>query len=196
MKPYLVALVALAPLGCALSTDSTVYDVRAAAYDAGQSSSSDPNATSGDGMDATTCVVQGKASVTGVSFAARDAIEVFDATKGKFTFLITDYAGACSMINGGHAGSNVVSIEYDDTALSSGTYDVTKTAGLSVSYVQYDAACRASKTQTAESGSVVFDRLDDCGGEGSVDLVFGSAHVTATFTASVCAVPSGASSCH
>ena len=142
-------------------------------------------------MDASACKVQGGASITGVTFAAQDTIELFDSTQARFTFLITDYADACSYKGGAHAGSHVISIAYDQSALRSGTYDVTSTPGLVVKEITYDSTCKPSLSVTAQSGNVIFDKLDECGGEGSFDLMLGSTQVSGSFTASVCALPSG-----
>lgn len=195
-----LATLALASSACAISgSDTGVYAVQLE-HDSGSGASTNPAPITGsEGMDAaTTCVVQGNASVTGAfasgAFDAKDAIEIFDATKAKFTFLITDYASACA--TGIRGGSSVVSIAYDGTELGSAAYDVTKTAGLTVTYSRYDASCRASAPESATSGSVTFTRLDECGGLGSFDLVVGGAHVTSNFTASVCSAPSGADACH
>ena len=82
--------------------------------------------------------------------------------------------------------------------MGSGAYDVTKTAGLKITQTHYDSACNAtqSETEVAESGSLTFDKLDACGGKGSLDVAFGATNVKAAFTASVCDVPSGPPSCH
>jgi hypothetical protein len=193
----LIALLMLAPLGCSSAADYDLYDLPTPPFEGGGGSTF--GAGSNNGVDAAVCVVQGRAAVAGslaaTVFAAKDAIEVFDATKDTFTFEITDYAKACSLGKDVHASSNVVSITYADAALGSGTYDVTKTTGLKISYVRYDATCRPAATQAAASGTVTFGKLDACGGEGSFDLVFGTDHVTATFTASVCQVASGAPAC-
>ncbi len=185
---------ALSPLGCSGATAGSIYDYHGDTYDGGGGSSS--NQTPSGQVDAALCAVQGHASVSGslsgTSLAAKDAIEAFDPTEAKFTLLITDYANACAA-GGLHASSNVVAIEYDHTFLSAGTYDIGKTQGLSISYVRYDSSCRPSATLAAQSGSVTFDRTDDCGSAGSFDLVFGGSHVTASFTASVCVLPNGPS---
>ena len=197
MRTFIVWFAALAPaLGCAYSTPGeSVFDIHPA-YDGGDFSTDpghpDPSSSVTDA--GTTCRVQGAASVSGVTLAAKDAIEIFDATQAKFTFLITDYADACTLGNGVPAGSNVVTVAYAGNALKSGTYDLASTDGLSASYTQYGATCGATR-ESAVSGSVTFDRLDECGGKGSFDLVFGADHVTASFTASVCALAGGAPTC-
>ncbi len=197
MKAHALLLVAIAPLGCASAADQSIYDFHGETYDSG-SSSPDPTPAR-TLVDATPCAVQGEASLTGscsgTTLVAQDAIEVFDSTKGEFTIQITDYAHACSLGHGIRAGSNVVSIVYDNRSLGSGTLDLGNTEGLSVKYVHYDSTCKATLTETAQNGSITFDRADDCGGAGSFDLVFGGAHVTAKFTASICLMPSGPTSC-
>lgn len=199
MKPILIVLAVLAPIGCTLpSNEASIFDLPTHAFEGGTG-----GGTSGEvptsGVDAATCVVQGNASLSGslagTALAAKDAIEIFDATKAKYTFEITDYASACALGRDIRAGSNIVSIAYANTSLASGMYDVTKTAGLSAEFVRYDSTCKASSTETATSGTVTFDSLDECGGAGSFDLTFGSDHVTATFRASVCSVPAGAPAC-
>jgi hypothetical protein len=197
VKPYVLVLAALAPLGCGSSaSDYSIFQYQTAPYDGGGGSSS--GSTPSGEIDATPCVVQGGGAVNGplagAALSAKDAIELFDPTEAKFTFLITDYANACSLA-GRHAGSNVVSVVYDGPYLSSGTYDVANTPGMSAAYVRYDGSCGASVTEAATSGTVTFDRLDDCGGAGSVDLVLGADHITATFTASVCTAQPGSASC-
>ncbi len=193
VKSIFVLLVALVPLGCEFSTAGSVYDSRDTPYEAGASHVVN-GATNSDAVDAEACTVQGNASLTGGSFAAKDAIEIFDPTKAKFTFLITDYASACAPGAGIHAGSNVIAIEYDATELAGGTYDVTQTANLHVSSKRYDSACRATETVTAQSGTIKFDKLE-CGGQGTFDLVIGGSHVMASFTASVCSEPIDTATC-
>ena len=95
-----------------------------------------------------------------------------------------------------HAGSNTVSLLYQTSPLSAGTYDITKTAGLSAKFAQYDTTCKTAKSGDATSGTITFAKADKCGAEGSFDLMFGSEHVTATFTASVCATNGGNGACH
>ena len=199
MKAYVLALLALAPVGCvASSSESSIFDYQVP-YDGGGGGNSPSPPENTGGYDADICVVQGSASVSGAvagaSLAAKDAIEIFDATRAKFTFRITDYADACTMGSGVHAGSTVVEIAYDANALHSGTYDLASTDGLTAAFTRYDASCKAASTAPAASGTVTFARLDNCGGEGSFDLVFGSDHVTASFVASVCAIPGGTGAC-
>lgn len=198
MKAYVLALLALAPVGCAYSSAASIFDYQVP-YDGGGGGNSPSPPENTGGYDADVCVVQGRASVSGAvggaSLAAKDAIEIFDATRAKFTFRITDYGSACTIGTGVHAGSTVVSIDYDANALHSGTYDIASTAGLGAAFTRYDAACKAAATTPAASGTVTFDRLDDCGGEGSFDLVFGANHVTASFVASVCAVAGTTGAC-
>lgn len=201
MKALVLMLVAFAPLGCAYPTSAeSILDIHPD-YDGGGggggSNGEDPNSSVADA--AITCKVQGNASFSGTfagsSLAAKDAIEMFDPTVAKFTFLITDYADACSYDGATHAGSSVVEITYAGNALKAGDYDVASTAGLQAKYTRYDATCAASATEAAASGKITFDRLDDCGGTGSFDLVFGSDHVTASFTASLCFGGGAAQSC-
>lgn len=183
-----------ASVGCAYSSpsDQSIYDYPTGKYTGNGGSTSAPSTPGQSEMDASVCKVQGSASISGVTFAAQDAIEIFDTTKARFTFLITDYADACSYDGGVHAGSHVISISYDANALRSGTYDLTKTPGLVVKEITYGSTCAPTVSVTAASGNVVFDTLDDCGGTGSFDLTFGSTQVSGSFTASVCALPSGA----
>ena len=194
VRSFVFVLAALAPLGCAYSDGAaeSVFDYQTPPYEGG-SSSFDPT-PSQTTIDASACKVQGAASLSGASFAAQDAIELFDTNEAKFTFLVTDYGSACSVGRGIRAGSSVLSIVYDGESLASGTYDLASTKGLSAKYVTYGSTCTATRSQTAQSGTVTFDRLDDCGGKGSFDFVIGGQHVTATFTASVCTA-SGPSSC-
>ena len=205
MKPsFLLAFAASSALlfGCTVPSAESIYDYQEPAHDGGSQPSlgapSGDNAGNGDSADGSACKVQGSASVSGSlggdSLAAKDAIEIFDPTKGTFTFLITDYADACSLGNAVHAGSNVVAIQYANTMLGSGTYDITQAEGFAASFTRYDSTCKASESQAADSGTITF-RLDECGGEGSFDLVFGGEHVTASFTASVCATSTGAGQC-
>ncbi len=188
---------AAALVACAYSApEGSIYDYPSGKYTGNGGSTSAPDTPSGGERDAAACTVATTASVSGASFSAQDAIEIFDSTKARFTFLITDYADACSYEGNAHAGSHVVSITYDATKLVSGTYDVTSTPNMVVKEITYDASCKPTVSVTAQSGSVVFEKLDDCGGSGTFDLVLGSSKVTGSFTASVCAVPSGvAASC-
>jgi hypothetical protein len=196
VKLYIYVLAVLATLGCSGQVDG-VYDLPEGTYKGGGGVSSQG---AGGPIDADVCVSQGHAAVTGSlvgsAFSAKDAIEVLDSTKDEYTLEIADYANACSFGTGVHASSSVITIVYKNTELSSVAYDVTQTEGLSVSYVEYDATCKASKTVAAVSGSVTFGKLDKCGAEGTLDLMFGTDHVTASFTTSVCALSGGAPTCH
>lgn len=201
MKALAFLLVALAPLGCAYpSSAESVYEINPA-YDGGGggggSNGQDPNASVADA--ALTCKLQGNASFTGTfggsALDAKDAVEMFDPTIARFTFLVTDYADACSYGGAVHAGSSVVEITYDGNALKAGDYDLASAADIHATYTRYDASCGAATTETASSGTITFDRLDNCGGKGSLDLTFGSDHVTASFTASLCLNGGGAKTC-
>ncbi len=123
MRTFIVWFAALAPaLGCAYSTPGeSVFDIHPA-YDGGDFST-DPGHTdpSSSVTDAgTTCHAQGSASVSGVTLAAKDAIEIFDATQAKFTFRIADYADACTLGDAVHAGSSVLELAYTGNALEIG----------------------------------------------------------------------------
>ena len=199
----IAALVALAT-GCTIPSAESVFEIPDPPHDGGTQPSLGAPSQSGNGdqptesADGSACNVQGNASVSGAlngsTLDAKDAIEVFDPTKGTFTFLITDYASACAVGNATHPGSNVVAITYDKTMLGSGTYDVAQTQGLAASFSSYNSACKASTTMAAASGTITF-KLDTCGGEGSFDLTFGADHLTGSFTASVCAATGGAGEC-
>ncbi len=192
MKAFTFIAVGLLLVGCSGVDGYDIREMRTVPYECGGGSSQPPS-SNGNGPDAAVCLVQGNAALTG-SFAgsalvAKDAIEVFDTTKDTYTLEITDYADACSLGNDVHAGSSVVSITYRNQELSSGIYDVTKSADLHVTHVKYDATCKPTTTE-ATSGSITFGKLDLCGSKGSFDLVFGADHVTASFTASLCSVAS------
>jgi hypothetical protein len=193
----LIIALALAPIGCTSPVGESIFDYQTPVYDGGGTTSANP--TPRPSIDATPCEVQGSASVSGslggATLAAKDAVEIFDPTRARFTFLVTDYASACSATGASRAGSNVISIVYDHPTIASGTYDVAKTEGLHVAFTRRDGTCHTSDSATAASGTITFDRLDDCGGAGSFDLVFGSNHVTATFVASVCAMPTSSTAC-
>ncbi|HEY1960726.1 MAG TPA: hypothetical protein VGH28_34175 [Polyangiaceae bacterium] len=201
MRTLAILLVVLAPLGCAYPTSAeSILDIHPdyeAGGGSGGSGDQDPNASVADA--AITCKVQGNASFSGTfagsSFAAKDAIEMFDPTVAKFTFLVTDYAGACAAGGAPRAGSTVVAITYDGNALKAGDYDVASTAGLHATYTRYDATCGVAATETATTGKITFDRLDNCGGTGSFDLTFGADHVTASFTGSICLGGGAPASC-
>ncbi len=197
VKPIL-AFAAFALLGCSGASFESIYDIPTGPYEGGGGSSS-PGSSSANGADADTCNVQGTAAVSGAvggaAFTAMDAVELFDVTKAKYTFQLTDYASACSLGLDVHAGSSVVSISYESTELVAGTYDLAKTPGLAVSYVRYDANCKATQTLVAASGSVTFGKLDICGNEGSIDIVIGGVPITATFKASVCTVTPKPATC-
>jgi len=188
---FIAGIVIVSTSACAYSPPDSIDNYPTGKYEGNGGSTSAPSTPSGGGMDASVCKVQGSASVSGASLAAQDAIEIFDSTKARFTFLIANYANACSYNGGVHAGSSVIEISYDQAALRSGTYDLASTPGLVVKQITYDSTCKPSLTVTAQSGSVIFDTLDDCGGQGSFDLTIGSSQVTGSFTASVCDVPSG-----
>jgi hypothetical protein len=195
----LLAAFAFTLVGCSGADFSTVYDVTHGAFEGGGGTTIGATGDNAS-MDAAHCAVQGRASVTGsfsgTAFAPKDAVELFEAESAKFVINVVDYANACSLGANLHAGSSVVSIEYTGDPLSSGTFDVTKTEGLSVKYVEYDSTCKPAKSAPAATGSITFDKADECGAKGSFDLTFGTDHVTATFTASVCSVAGGAQACH
>jgi hypothetical protein len=139
--------------------------------------------------------VQGTASVSGVTLAAQDAIELFDATKAKFEFLITDFGNACALGGAKHAGSNVLSIAYTGNELRAGDFDLSKTPEMTVTYTTYGAGCTVTQSQTATAGTITIEKLDICGSNGSVDVTIGGKQVTASFTASTCALPKEVAAC-
>ena len=146
-------------------------------------------------MDAATCPVQGNASVSGVTLGAKDAIELFDATKARFEFLVTDFANACALGGAKHAGSSVLSIAYAGNALRAGDFDLAQTPEMVVTYTTYGAGCTVTQSQTASAGTITIKKLDICGSDGSVDVTIGGQHVTASFTASTCALADEVASC-
>jgi hypothetical protein len=140
--------------------------------------------------------VQGTASVSGVTLGAKDAIELFDATKARFEFLITDFANACALGGAKHAGSNVLSIAYTGSSeLRAGDYDLAQTPSMTITYTTYGAGCVVTQSQTATAGTLTLKKLDICGSEGSVDVTVGGQKLTASFTASTCALPNEVASC-
>jgi hypothetical protein len=178
-----------------MPTTEGVYDVPTQKYEGNGASSGAPGDPGSSGMDAATCPVQTSASVSGVTLGAKDAIELFDATKARFEFLITDFANACALGGAKHAGSNVLSIAYMGTALRAGDYDLAKTEGLTVTYTTYGAGCTVTKSETASAGTLTIKKLDICGSDGTIDVTIGGQQVSASFTAAVCALPSEVASC-
>ena len=182
LAAFLTASVSL--LGaCAMNTTESVYDLPTHKYEGNGASSGAPGDPGSSGMDAATCPVQGTASVSGVALGAKDAIELFDATKARFEFLLTDFGNACALGGAKHAGSNVLSIAYTGSELRAGDYDLAKTPGMSVTYTSYGAGCTVTQSQTATAGTITIKKLDICGSDGEVDVTIGGQNVTASFTA-------------
>ena len=197
MRTFLAAFfTSVCGVACAMPTTESVYDLPTQKYEGTGASSGAPGDPGSSGMDAATCPVQGTASVTGVTLGAMDAIELFDATKARFEFLITDFANACALGGAKHAGSNVLSIAYTGSSeLRAGDYDLAKTPTLSVTYTTYGAGCTITQSQTATAGTLSITKLDICGSDGSFDVTIGGQNVTASFTASTCALANEIASC-
>ena len=197
MRTFLAAFfTSVCGVACTVPTTESVYDLPMQKYEGTGASSGAPGDPGSSGMDAATCPVQGSASVSGVALGAKDAVELFDATKARFEFLITDFANACALGGAKHAGSNVLSIGYTGSSeLRAGDYDLAQTPGMTVTYTSYGAGCTVTQTQTASAGTLTIKKLDICGSDGSVDVTIGGQKITASFTASTCALPSEVGSC-
>jgi hypothetical protein len=185
--------------GCAVSSTESVYDLPTEKYEGTGGSTSAPGSGGGEnGSTPTKCQAPSAyASFAGAlaAFTAKDAVEVFDQTKAQFTFLMTDFAGACASGGTARPGSSVVAIRYGATELPAGHYDLTKTSGLTITYTRYDASCNVVQTETATSGTLTFDTLNECGGKGALDVMVGGQAVSASFAAPVCALASVAGAC-
>jgi len=117
MRTFLAAFfTSVCGVACAVNTTESVYDVPTHKYEGNGGSSGAPGDPGSSQMDAATCPVQGTASVSGIALGAKDAIELFDATKARFEFLISDFANACALGGAKHAGSNVLSISYSGSS--------------------------------------------------------------------------------
>jgi hypothetical protein len=195
MRTFLAAVFTVATSSCAMPTTETVYELPTHKYEGNGASSGAPGDPGSSQMDAATCPVQGNASVSGVTLGAQDAIEMFDATKARFEFLITDFANACALGGAKHAGSKVLSIVYAGNALRAADYDLSTTPEMTVTYTTYGAGCTVTQSQTATAGTVTIEKLDICGSDGTVDVTIGGQKVTTTFTASTCALASEVASC-
>jgi hypothetical protein len=189
MKP-LLALAAFVLVGCSGSPVDGVFNLPAGKFQGSGGGSN--GAGQNNAQDAAICEIPSQVGVTGTvggqAFAAKDAIEVFDSDTTGYTITISDYANACSYGSTGHAGGTTISITSTGTVLSSGMLDVGSTPTLIVKQDVYDTTCKATTTTAATAGTVMLDKLYECGAVGSFDVMFGSEHVTGTFTASVCAV--------
>jgi len=196
MRTFLAAFFTVTcSAACAVNTTESVYDLPTHKYEGNGGSSGALGDPGSSQMDAATCPVQGTASVTGIALGAKDAIELFDATQARFEFLITDFANACALGGAKHAGSSVLSISYMGNELRAGDYDLAATTGMAVTYTTYGTGCAVTQSQTATAGTLTIEKLDICGSEGSVDATIGGQHVTASFTASTCALPDIVASC-
>ena len=197
MRTFLAAFfTAMCGVACTMPTTESVYDLPTHKYEGNGASSGAPGDPGSSQMDAATCPVQGTASVSGVTLGAVDAIELFDATRARFEFLITDFGSACALGGAKHAGSNVLSIAYTGSSeLRAGDYDLAKTPGMTVTYTTYGAGCTVTQSQTATAGTLTLTKLDICGSDGSLDVTIGGKQVTASFTASTCALADEVASC-
>src|SRR4051794_22788434 len=160
MRTFLTAFFTVLGAACTMPTTETVYELPTHKYEGTGASSGAPGDPGSSQMDAATCPVQGSASVSGVSLGAKDAIELFDATKARFEFLITDFANACALGGAKHAGSNVLSISYSGNALRAGDYDLASTPEMTVTYTTYGAGCTVTQSQTATAGTIKLEKLD------------------------------------
>jgi hypothetical protein len=194
MRTFLaVFFTSICGVACAMNTTESVYDLPTHKYEG--NGGSGPSGPGSSGMDAATCPVQGTASVSGVTLGAKDALELFDATKARFEFLITDYANACALAGAKHAGSSVLAITFMGTVLEAGDYDLSKTPGMTVTYTTYGAGCTVTQTEKATAGTMTIKKLDICGSDADVDVTIGGQKVTASFTASTCALPDEVEGC-
>ena len=197
MRTFLAAFfTTVCGVACTMPTTESVYDLPTHKYEGNGASSGAPGDPGSSEQDAATCPVQGSASVSGVNLGAKDAVELFDATKARFEFLITDFANACALGGAKHAGSNVLSIAYTGSSeLRAGDYDLSQTPTMTVTYTSYGAGCTVTQSQTATAGTLTLKKLDICGSDGSLDVTIGGKQVTASFTASTCALPNEVASC-
>jgi len=196
MRTFLAAFfTTVCSAACAVNTTESVYDLPTHKYEGNGGSSGAPGDPGSSGMDAATCPVQGSASVSGVTLAAQDAIELFDATRARFEFLITDFGNACALGGAKHAGSNVLSITYTGSELRAAEYDLAKTPSMAVTYTTYGAGCTVTQSQTATAGTITIKKLDICGSDATLDVTIGGQQVSASFTASTCALPDVVASC-
>lgn len=130
-------------------------------------------------------------TVAGHAFNAQDAIAttgtVNSSTRMDYSIsvVVTAWANACSQSK---ANASLLSIQLGGTgSLGAGSYDITDTTHVQVSFVTQDSNCNAIAQSTAQSGSVAIETANSTQVAGSVNAVFaGGARLTGSFTAPLC----------
>ncbi|MGD0528252.1 MAG: hypothetical protein ABSE49_24165 [Polyangiaceae bacterium] len=109
--------------------------------------------------------------------------------------VITNIAGTCSVVqshaNPPNAQALSLVVYGSGTTVGPGTYTVGSTAvsGAQVTFAAQDAMCTSTASADATGGTVTLSVVNGTSIEGSFDVTFGSDHVSGTFDAPVCAVP-------
>jgi len=150
------------------------------------------SSSSGGGGSGTASV---EGTIQGLAIPATDAVGLSSVvmngsmTEAAVGAIITNVANACSVLQNhgspSDASSLVVAVAVDSGSVAPGKYDIVSQGfGATASYA-LSQSCVTQATETATSGTVTISSVGSSV-NGSFDLMFGSDHLTGTFSAPIC----------
>jgi hypothetical protein len=114
------------------------------------------------------------------------------ATVYETDVFVANLSGACGLLQQNANPSNGVLLSIGiggEAPVGSGTYAVTATGNVRVSYVAQDVNCNVTVNEAAQGGTVTYDAVNSTAITGSIDVTFSSGdHVTGEFSAPICNV--------
>ncbi len=144
----------------------------------------------GDGSATVNGTIQGMAIPAKAAVGLSSVVMAGNMTESAVGAAITNIAGACGVLqnhgNPPDASTLIVEVVADSGSVAPGTYDVVSQGfGATAHYVLEDQNCIDELTQNATSGTVTISSVGSSV-NGSFDLMFGTDHLTGTFSAPVC----------
>jgi hypothetical protein len=150
-----------------------------------------------DAADTSQCEATGTATVTGTlagaSLAAQDAIFTTEDTATGAAIVIEDVAAICANGDNVKANSRQLVFNLSAGALAVGTIAVGN--NLQVQYTAFDSVCGQSSAEASTAGSVVITAISACEIDGTFDVTLGTDHVTGSFHAAACTLPTTGGAC-
>lgn len=143
----------------------------------------------GSGTASVTGTIQGMAIPVSDAVGLSSVVMNGSTTEAAVGAIITNVANACSVLQNhgspSDASSLVVAIAVASGSVAPGKYDIVSQGfGATASYA-LSQNCVTQLNETATSGTVTISS-DGSSVSGSFDLMFGSDHLTGTFSAPVC----------
>ncbi len=143
----------------------------------------------GPGTASVTGTIQGMAIPATGAVGLSSVVMNGSMTESAAGAIITNVASACSVLqnhgNPSDASTLVVAVAVDSGSVAPGKYDIVSQGfGATASYA-LSQSCVTQLNETATSGTVTISSVGSSV-SGSFDLMFGSDHVTGTFSAPVC----------